>query len=383
MRRTFEYRLYPSRVQVREFERQLAALAQLYNAMLEQRRLAWRSHGWSVTRFQQERELRDVRTLPEYAGIYSHVVQDVARRVDLAYQAFFRRVKAGEAAKGFPRFRQTRRYDSLTYKQPGNGSVRLVGTRVSLSKLAENVKLKLHRPVLGVVKSVTVKRRAGRWFVQFSCDDVPPAASLVAGVGEVGIDVGLSSFATLSTGEAISNPRYGKAALARLARAQRVLARRRKGSNRRRKQVRVVARQHVHVVNQRWDHAFKVARGLVMRFGVIKVEDLAIGNMVKNRRLARSISDAAWGLFIWALECKAEEAGALVVRVDPRGSSQACSSCGAVVRKSLAVRVHRCACGLVLGRDVNAAMNIKVRAGARPSRRVADGRPVEPRSPRL
>lgn len=366
------FRLYPTRVQAQQMNEQLGSCARLYNAMLEQRRLGWRGHGRSVTRLQQERELSAVRSLPEYAGIYSHVVQDVAKRVDLAYQAFFRRVKAGESAKGFPRFRQVRRYDSLTYKQPMNGSVRLVANRVSFSKLAENVKLKQHRPVLGVIKSVTVKRHAGRWFVLFSCDDVPADPTLVAGMGEVGVDVGLVSFATLSTGETIPNPRYGKAALARLASAQRILSRRKNGSNRQRKQVLIVARQHAHVKNQRRDHSFKTARGLVERFSTIVVEDLALPNMVRNHRLARSINDAAWGTFLDCLDSKAEEAGCQVIRVNPRGTSQECSDCGTIVRKSLSQRVHRCTCGLVLDRDVNAAINIKHRAGTRPSRRAAN-----------
>ncbi|MHB8587177.1 MAG: RNA-guided endonuclease InsQ/TnpB family protein [Thermoplasmatota archaeon] len=294
MRRTFEYRLDPTPGQEVRMNAQLASCQRLYNAMVEQRRTAYRSYGISLSRFDQESEIKDVRTLPEYAEIYAHVVQDVARRVDLAYQAFFRRVRVGEKP-GYPRFRARERYDSLTYKEPGNGSVKLVGNRVSFSKLASNVKVRLHRPITGTVKLVTVKRKAGKWFVLFSCDNVRPDPTLVAGDGEVGIDVGLVSFATLSTGEAIENPRYARRAAARLASAQRVLARRVRRSHRRRKARAIVARQHMHVVAQRRDHAFKVSRDLVTRFDRIGVENLEVINMVQNRHLARSISDVSWG----------------------------------------------------------------------------------------
>lgn len=360
---------------------QLASCQRLYNAMLEQRRLAYKA-GKPTSRFKQERELKSVRTLPEYRDVYAHALQDVARRVDLAFQAFFRRVKNGETP-GYPRFRSKDRYDSLTYKEPGNGCVKVDGSRVSFSKLASGVRFFQHRPLRGMIRSVTVKHKTGKWFVLFSCVDVPPDPTLKAGTGQVGIDVGLASFATLSTGKEIPNPRYGKRALARLAEAQRILARRRKGSHRRGKARAVVARQHEHVANQRRDHAFKVARRLVTRYGRIAVEDLQIKNMVRNRRLARSISDASWGQFIGILRSKAVEAGCVVVSVNPRSTSQDCSACGTSVPKGLAERVHGCACGLVLGRDVNAARNILQRARTGPSWRVANERPVEARSPAL
>lgn len=360
---------------------QFVSCQRLYNAMLEQRRSAYEA-GQPTSRFKQERELKSVRTLPEYRDVYAHALQDVARRVDLAFQAFFRRVKNGETP-GYPRFRSMDRYDSLTYKEPGNGCVKVDGGRVSFSKLASGVRFFQHRPIRGVIRSVTVKRKTGKWFVLFSCDDVPPDPTLKAGTGEVGIDVGLTHYATLSTGEEIPNPRYGKRALARLAEAQRVLARRRKGSHRRRKARIVVARQHEHVANQRRDHAFKVARRLVQRYGRIAVEDLQVKNLVRNMRLARSISDASWGQFIDVLRGKAEEAGCVVVSVNPSGTSQDCSACGASVPKGLAMRVHGCACGLALGRDVNAARNILQRARTAPSWRDAVGRPVEARSPAL
>lgn len=363
-------------------ERQLEALRLLYNAMLEQRRLAHRGHGVSLSRFDQERQLSDARTLPEYMGVYSHAVQDVARRVDLAFQGFFRRVKAGEKP-GYPRFKTRGRYDSLSYKQPGNGCVKIEDNRVSFSKLAKDVRFFQHRPIQGTIQTVTAKRRAGKWYVLFSCKDVPPDPKLKAGEGEVGVDVGLTTFATLSNGEGVPNPRYAKKAQARLRAAQRHLSRRKLCSNRRRKAKGVVARQYEHVRRQRRDHHFKVARDLVQRYGFIAVEDLQIQDMMQGPRgLARSIADAGWGQFMDILSDKAEEAGSTVVRVNPRGTTQECSGCGVVVPKTLRDRVHHCvACGLVESRDINAAKNILQRARTGPSRRAYDGRPVEARSP--
>lgn len=366
MRKTFEFRLYPSKVQVAEFERQLALCARLYNAMLEQRILARELHV-PVNYFEQKRQITGVRAaMPEYDAMYVHVAQDVALRVERAFQAFFRRVKSGESP-GFPRFRSVRRYDSLMYPLAANGSVKVAGNRVSFSKLAKNVRMFQHRPIQGVLKTATVKRKNGKWFVLFSCDEVPPA-ELSASAAEVGVDMGLEAFATLSTGE----------------RVERALSRRKKGSTRRSKQRAVVASLHERVANQRKDFLHKEARKLINRFGRIAFEDLRVQNMVKNRRLARSISDASWSMFVQFVQHKAAEAGAVVVLVDPKNTSQVCSACSASVAKKLSDRWHSCPhCGYVAHRDENAALNILQRARMEPSWRDYVGSPEEARSPAL
>ena len=366
MRRTFEYRLYPTRKQAAVFDRALWSCRKLYNAMLWQRQLAY--HGGtkrSLSLRTQRAQLTDLRTSdPEYGALHTHILQDVAIRLDRSFKAFFRRCKAGEKP-GYPRFKGRDRYNSLTYFEASNGSVRIKGGRVSFSKLAENVRVMLHRPIRGTLKTATLRRKASGWYVLFSCDDVPPDPALAAGAGEVGIDVGLTHFATLSDGSTIANPRYQRAAEAALTAAQRRLSRKLRGSNRRRKARAILAGHHEKVHSQRKDFHFKTARALVQRFGFIAVEDLDINDMVQSdgqRSLHRSIADASWGNFLRTLEHKAEEAGATVVRVEPRGTTQDCSGCGAVVHKTLRERVHRCACGLVLDRDLNAARNILQRA---------------------
>jgi putative transposase len=360
-----------------------ASCAKLYNACLEQRRVAWKSYGRSVTYKMQSAELPEVRTLPEFKAINAQLLQDVLRRADLAFAAFFRRVKNGEKP-GYPRFKSARFYDAIVFKQPfredmpKSGSVRLHGNRISFSKLAKNVRFFQHRPIQGKIKTVTIKRRADKWFVIFSCDDVP--SNVTTQPGEVGVDVGLTSFATLSNGEKIENPRFLRAAETKLAGAQRSLSRKKRGSRRRQKQRIIVARHYLHVANQRRDHAFKVARSLVERFDHIAIEDLNIKGLSKST-LSKSIHDVGWSQFTEILRHKAEEAGAVVIAVNPNYTSQDCSTCGNRVEKSLTERTHVCSkCNLILDRDVNAAINILNKARMEPAWTEPHERPEEARS---
>lgn len=386
MRRTYMFRLYPKRPQVEALERTLTACRNLYNACIEQRERAW-AMGRRVTRWNQEAELSGLRREdPAFGAVYCHVLQDVVRRVDLAFQAFFRRCKTGEKP-GYPRYRGRDRYDSFTFKQPGNGSVRFAGNRVSLSKTCDGIRVFMHRPILGRIQAVTVLRKASGWYLAISCDDVPPDPDLVPGTGEVGVDVGVSHFATLSTGETIENPRFLRACEQELKAAQQAVSRKVKGSANRRKARRILARKWERLANRRKDFAFKTARPLVQRFGRIAVEKLDIkGLMVQRdgyRSLRRSIADASWRGFLNALSCKAEEAGSTVAFVEARGTTRQCSTCGADVPKALSVRVHRCPCGATMDRDVNAALNIIARARTGPLWRVGNGPPVEAGSPAL
>jgi putative transposase len=225
------------------------------------------------------------------------------------------------------------------------------------------IKLHLSRPVEGTVKTVTLKRDSrGDWWVTFSCDSVP-ARPLPDTGRAVGVDLGLNVFLATSDGETVDNPRHLRTAEADLRRAQRRVSRRKRGGNRRRKAVRVLARKHRRVQDARRDFHFKTALDLVRRYDLIAVENLNIRGLARTR-LAKSIGDAGWGQFLHALATKAESAGREVIAVDPRGTSQECSDCGATPdkRKTLSVRTHRCVCGLVLDRDVNAARNILARA---------------------
>jgi putative transposase len=355
-RKTFKYKLMPTPAQARMLGEWLGLCRRLYNIALEQRITAWQRRRVSVSRYEQEAELKAIRAaFPEYAAVHAHVLQDVLARLDKTYQAFFRRVAAGQRA-GFPRFHGRGRHRSLTFKEYGNGA-RLDNGVLVLSKIGR-VAVRWSRPLEGTPKTVTVVEEADGWYVCFSCADVP-AHPLAPTGRETAIDLGLESFATLADGSTVANPRVFDVAAMALRRAQRRVARRKKGSHRRRKAVHLLARAHQQVRRARADFHHKTALALVRTYDTIYHEDLQAANMVRNHALARSIGDAGWARFCTILASKAACAGKRVVAVPPAFTSQACSGCGVLVHKGLSVRWHRCPeCGASLHRDYNAALNI-------------------------
>jgi len=385
MVRVFRYRLYPTRTQDAALRETLWRLRELYNAALQERIAAYRQHGDSLSAYAQMAELREVRAVrPEYAGIHVHLLQDTITRLDRAYRAFFRRVKAGQAA-GFPRFQGRGRYTSFTFKDCKTKKNWIVagGKRLDISGIGK-VKIKLHRPMEGRLKQVTITLGGdGHWYACMCCNEVP-AKPLPATGASVGIDVGITTFAALDNGELVANPRHYEQAQASLRRAQKTVSRRRnKRSNRRRKAVALFAKQHDRVRRTRLDFHHKVAVDLVRRFDRIAVEKLNVKGLARMR-LAKQVHDAAWAQFTTILSSKAECAGREFIAVDPRGTSQTCSECGCEVRKDLSVRVHNCPhCGYVVDRDVNAARNVANRAGHVRRGGMSNGSPVEPRSPYL
>jgi putative transposase len=361
-RKTFKYKLNPTSEQEQAMAFVLRRCHELYNAALEARRDAWQKCGVSVSVADQSAQLPAIKEVrSDYRDIHSQVLQDVLARLDRAFQAFFRRIREGQTP-GYPRFQGVARYNSFTYKQFGNGAALDNGFLI-LSKVGR-VALRWSRPLEGAPKTVTIIREADGWYARFSCADVP-TQPLLPTDQEMGIDVGLASFATLSSGVHIFNPRWYRTAERRLTTAQRCVSRREKGSHRRRKAVTLLAKAHLKVKRQRQDFHHKEALKLVQQYDTIYLEDLQVANMVKNHRLAKSISDASWAQFRAILEAKAAYAGRRVVAVPPAYTSQDCSGCGWRVLKSLSVRTHICPnpeCGLVLDRDENAAKNIE-RAG--------------------
>jgi putative transposase len=356
MRQAFLYRLYVNETQSDKLDNLLRLARQLYNAALQQRRDAWKYQHKSLNYYDQANQLKEVRNeIPEFAQLNFSAAQDMLRRLDKSFKAFFRRVKSGEVA-GFPRFKGRDRFDSITFPTYGDG-IKIKGGRLYVQNVGL-LKIKIHRVLEGEINTVTIKRECGKWYAVFS--NTVEIKPLPVSDRTVGIDVGLTSFAVTSDGEYIENPRYLREAEAVLRVAQRSVSRKKKGSNNRRKAVRLLAKKHLRVKRQRADFAHKVADNLVKNYGRIAVEDLRIKNMVQNHHLALSISDAGWGQFLSILAYKAEYAGREFVQVNPNGTSQICSGCGATVKKSLSTRVHNCpACGLSLNRDFNAALNIK------------------------
>jgi len=354
MRKTFKYRLYPSRTQTESLGVQLAEACRLYNAALQERRDAWRMARKSLSYYDQANQLKEIRAADDLGLANYSASQDVLRRVDKTFQAYFGRVKAGKKA-GFPRFKSRRRFDSYAFPAYGDGCKLRDDGRLYVQGVGE-LKVKLHRPVAGQVKTVTLKRECGRWYACFSVG-VPIPDPLPATGAVTGIDVGLESFAVLSDGSVIENPRYYRKAQARLRRAQRKVARRKKGSNRRWKAVRSLQRVHQHVKNQRSDFHHQVSRKLVNAYDLIAVEDLNVQGLAGGM-LAKSVNDAGWGGFLAKLTYKAEEAGRALVQVNPNGTSQRCP-CGAAVPKGLGQRWHQCpACGMSVGRDHASALEI-------------------------
>jgi len=361
MIRTYKYRLYPTKAQARTLDFLLWQGRTLYNAALEQRIATYKETGKGVTYSQQWVHFRDLRNAnPDTLGqLNATSVQQLLRRLDKAFVAFFRRLKAGETP-GFPRFKGRDRFHSLEYRH-GDGCKLRFGTRVMLYvQNVGEVKVKYHRPLPddAAIKHVVIKRRASKWYVCLMLDRPDPVIPEHTGPA-VGIDMGLSHLLALSDGTLVENPRWLRHSLAQLRVAQRRMARRQKGSARRRKAAAQVARLHERVANQRRDFWHKLTRQLASTYSLIALEDLTLAFMTTNRHLALSAHDAGLAEFQQLLAYKAEEAGTQVVTVNPATTSQVCSACGVVTKKDLSVRVHVCPdCGLTLDRDVNAARNI-------------------------
>ncbi len=378
VRRTYQEKLKPTPQQERALEAILWRCRRLYNTALEQRITLWRQRGVSLTRYQQEAELKDLRAeLPEYASIHSHVLQDVLARLDKTYQAFFRRLSNGEKP-GFPRFHGRDRYHSFAYKEYGNGA-RLDNGCLVLSKIGR-IAVRWSRPVEGTIKTVTISKEADGWYVAFSCAEVPTEPLPETGK-ETGIDVGLKVFLITADGQLVANPRHYRTAERELKKAQQRVSQRKKGSNRRKKAVLVLAKKHQHVRRQRTDFHHKTARALVRVYDTVYHEAIQPANLSRRPEpkpdgnggyerngasrkagLNKSIQDAGWRHFLSILAFKAACAGKRVEAVSPAYTSQDCSGCGERIYKTLSVRTHVCTnCGLILDRDENAARNIQWR----------------------
>src|SRR5262249_22217171 len=309
---------------------------------------------------EQSRHLTEARTLPEVKSHLRAIQQDSLERLDEAFEGFFRRIKNGEKP-GFPRFKGKDRYHTFSPKYEKVLPCPIKGDKLTVPGVG-TCRVRLSRPIEGQCKQLRITRRVDGWYALIVCE-IPKPAPLPPTGQTVGVDVGVTSFATLSTGEEIENPRHLKNAMDNLKRQQRWLSRKKKGSKRRAEQRIKVAKAHLKVSRCRKDFHHKVSTDLVGRFDAITVEDLNIRGMVKNRHLAQAISDVAWGSFFRMTQTKAERAGRVFERVDPRYTSQICSNCGHRQQMPLAIRIYECAkCGYVIGRDRNSAITID-RAG--------------------
>jgi putative transposase len=379
-RKAFKYRIYPTSAQETTLRQTVETCRSVYNSLLNERKHDYELFGKSPSCAAQQKHLPVWKQeYPELCSVFSQVLQDVAKRIDKAFEAFFRRVALGEEP-GYPRFKGKNQYKSITYPQMGFS----IGENcVHLSKIG-TIKAVLHRPVEGTVKTCTVARQGDKWYVTFSCEvepePLPPSSE------QIGIDVGLKTFAALSNGEFIANPRFYRKEEKALAKAERKFdkVKNKHKSKARKKAKKVVRRVHERIKNRRHDFIHQTARRLVNRFSLIAVEELQIDNMMATPQakpdpenagqflpngaaaksgLNKSIGDAGWGMFRYVLTYKAERAGRVVVNINPAFTSQDCSGCGyrpeKEDRKTLSDRIHFCPrCGLVLDRDTNSARTL-------------------------
>lgn len=356
MHKMFQYRIYPTKKQASVLKSQFEACRWLYNHLLEKRRETYEQTGKGLTCYEQINTYPILKQdRPSLNIVHSQVLQNVAVRIDLAMKAFFRRCKAGENP-GYPRFKGKGRYNSITFPQVPSGC-HLKDGKLVVSKVG-TIKIVLHRVLKGTPKTCTIsKSSTGKWYACFSCEVEPER--LPENTNTVGIDVGLKTFATLSTGEEIDNPRFFRKEEKALAKVQRKHSKLAKGTPERRKHRKVVARVHERIAWRRHNFTHQHSRTMVNQFGTICVEDLNVNRMVHTHCLAKSISDAAWSMFFTQLVSKAEEAGYQVVKVNPAYTSQTCSGCGHRQKMPLSERVYHCPCCLLsLDRDLNASKNI-------------------------
>ena len=357
MLKAYQYRLYPTKAQVSTLNRTFDLCRKVYNNTLALRRDAWDYDQKSFSYYDTLKELVQWKEdFPELKTVHSQVLQNCHMRVDLAFKAFFQRAKKG-CNPGYPRFKTFGRYNSITYPQLGF-SLDIANQTVTASKIGK-IKAVIHRPCEGKIKTMTIRRSStGKWYVSFSVEQELVVRKHI-GDEVTGIDLGLTTFAMLSNGEKIENPRFFQTDESALAKAQRKMSKEVRGSPERKIRRNIVSKIHERIANRRKNFVHQESKKLVERFKTIAFENLNIKDMQQTSYLAKGIVDVSWGMMVRATQNKAVEAGSKVVLVDPKNTTQLCSRCGQYVRKELSDRIHSCPqCGLVMDRDQNAAINI-------------------------
>lgn len=370
----YKYEIFPAKEQKEKLISWTNLCRQTYNSALLDRNNYYKKHKKTLKKSElQSIQTADKKKFPFLKEVPSQPLQEVFVRLEKAFDKFFRK-----EAK-YPKQKSQKDYVSITFTQFGvarqynkckKTGIKKPYTARRAASLGKGGKLQIsglglldinwHRKLDGRVKQVIIKRQGQRWYAIFSVqkkEEIKPSLDLH---NTVGIDVGIKKFAVLSNGEEIHNPKFLRKKEKQLKRAQRKLSKKKKGSKNWWKQVNKVQKLHTKVANQRKDFLHKKSFNLAKNYSIICVEDLKIRNMVKNRKLSKSIFDAGWGMFRSFLDYKCEKNGGLLIKVEPAYTSQDCSCCGHRVKKSLSVRTHICPkCGVVICRDQNAAINIE------------------------
>ena len=349
----FKAKLYPNASQRRQLIEYLDQSRYIFNKCLEIRRDAWRDRGESVTRFDQNKMLTQWRSDDvRLSATPAEAERDAIRRVDLAFDGFFRRIKSKAKKVGYPRFKSVNRYNSFTVE---HCNPLKVNGRIKVPGIDKAIRCRGLQPITGTIKRLTVVRRADAWFARILVEDGTTTPELKPIKSAIGIDLGLNAFIATSNGETVVAPKHYRKLEGQLRRANKRVSRRTKGSNRRKRAILQLQHVHAKIQDARSDFNHKLSKRLVNEHQLIVAEKLNIKGMVKSK-LAKSILDAGWGQFCTYLDYKAVRAGGRFVQVDPYNTSQECSRCGKIVPKELSERTHRCPhCGLVLDRDVNSA----------------------------
>ena len=361
MEYSYKFRIYPTKTQQEQIARNFGCCRFVFNYFLAQRQEQYKSTGKSPSRFQQDKMLPELKKeFPWLKAADSTSLQSAVQDLDLAFKNFFHHRKCGEKS-GYPRFKNKHDQRQSYRSKCSKSNIRFFDGSIQLPKLGK-VKCCVSKEVKGRIISVTVSRSPSeKYFVALCCTDVEIESLPSTGI-TIGLDMGIKAFTVTSDGVSFLNHKYLVKSEKKLARLQRQLSRKSKGSNRREKARIKVARLYEHIANQRQDAAHKLSTKLIRENDIICIEDLAPKNMLRNHRLAKSISDAGWGEFRRQLQYKADWYGKTVVVIDRfYPSSQLCSVCGALWAgtKDLSVRKWTCPnCGTQHDRDINAAKNI-------------------------
>lgn len=377
MRLTYQYRIRPNKQQIAMMETWLELCRRQYNYRLAERFNWWDMNRCDIDRCSlvscsiaplknkpnynsQATDLPNTKALfSEYKDVYSQVLQECVKRVEKTYERWVKGDSKSQRS-GKPRFKGKGRYRSFTYPQMKQDCLK--GKFINLPKIGL-VKLILHRPLPDgfKIKTATITRAADGWYVNLSLEDatVPTITPDINSNSFVGIDVGLKDFLVTSSGETVPIPQFARKSELRRKLLNKALSRKKhKGTKRRQHAIKQLSKHYQRVARQRKDFHFKVAKQLLSKYDAIAYEDLNIKGLARTR-LAKSILDAGWNSFLTIVTNKAESAGLLAIAVNPSGTSQNCSGCGAKVPKTLSDRWHSCSCGVELDRDINAAINIK------------------------
>lgn len=358
MKLTFEAKLFPNRQQEQKISEMFYSARKLYNEMLETKINAYKNEKKNISRFDLQKQFKT-----EYKELPATVKQMMAYRVNVAYDKFFN--KLGK----FPRFKSVNRFRSIELRQY-KIDYQIVNGKLKIWKQIGSIKMKGFRKTDNFSMGRIVKRASG-WYFQYGTE-IKKKEPIKKIKSAIGIDVGLKSFLVDSNGSEEKPPKYFRKSEYKIRKQQRKVSKAIKYSNRRKKKIKLLAKTHEHIANQRRDWLHKLSRKYADKYDMVAVEKLNISGMIKNHHLAKSIQDASWNIFSNMLSYKMELLGKVFIQVAPHYTSQKCSGCGELVPKSLSVRTHICPyCSLIMCRDKNAALNILKLASLSPSARTA------------